>query len=79
MSAIESIATPDLADFAQRARIVRVVANLRRQVERDREPGLAALPADNENAGSSPRRMPNPAYCRIVQRRPRYMSAEGRA
>ena len=30
-------------DLAERARVVRVVAELRRQVERDREPGLAAL------------------------------------
>ena len=31
------------ADLAERARVVRVVAELRRQVEGDREPGLAAL------------------------------------
>ena len=43
MSAIESIATPGSPDLAGGARIVRVVAELRRQVERDREPGLAAL------------------------------------
>jgi hypothetical protein len=33
--------TPDLAYLAARELVVRVVAGLRRQIERDREPGLA--------------------------------------
>ena len=40
MSASDEIATPDLADFAQRQRIVGVVADLGRQVECDAQPGL---------------------------------------
>ncbi len=42
MSAIESIATPGAADLAVGHRVVRVVAELRRQVERDRQPRLPA-------------------------------------
>ncbi len=43
MSASVSIATPTLPDLAGRERVIRVQAHLRRQVERDREPGLALL------------------------------------
>ena len=42
MSASESIATPVRPTSPTRARVVRVVAELRRQVERDREPRLPA-------------------------------------
>jgi hypothetical protein len=35
MSSIESIATPDAPDLARGERMVRVVADLRRKVERD--------------------------------------------
>ena len=41
MSSTVSIATPDPADLARGARRIGVDAHLRRQVERDREPGLA--------------------------------------
>ena len=43
MSASESIATPGPADLALGARVVGVEPELRRQVERDREPRLALL------------------------------------
>jgi hypothetical protein len=43
MSAIESIATPVRPDLSLRARVVGVVPELRRQVERDAQPGLPAL------------------------------------
>ena len=42
------------ADLAGRDRVVRVVAELRRQVERDREAGLAARRAGSGSARSSP-------------------------
>ena len=47
MSAIESIATPGAADLALGDRVVGVVAELGRQVERDRE---ARLPAGEQVA-----------------------------
>ena len=43
MSSSESIATPVRPDLAERERVVGVEAELRRQVERDREARLAAL------------------------------------
>ena len=43
MSSSESIATPTRPTSPSGARVVGVVAELRRQVEGDREPGLAAL------------------------------------
>ena len=43
MSASESMATPLVPDLAQRARVVRVVAHQRREVEGGREAGLAVL------------------------------------
>ena len=43
MSASETTATPTLPTSPGRERVVRVEAHLRRQVERDREAGLAAV------------------------------------
>ena len=56
------------------ARVVGVEAELGRQVERDREPRLAARRAGSGSARSSPRPRRSPAYWRIVHGRPRYMS-----
>ena len=76
MSSIESIATPVRPTSPTRTRIVGVEADLRRQVERDREPGLASL-EEVAIARVRLRREANPAYCRIVHGRPRYMSGYG--
>ena len=73
MSASESIATPVRPTSPSRARVVRVVAELRRQVERDREARLAA----REQVAETRVRLlggTEAAYWRIVHGRPRYMS-----
>ena len=73
MSSTVSIATPTRPDLAQRARRIGVDAHLRRQVERDRQPGLPGVEQLAGSARSSPRAVPKPAYCRMVHSRPRYI------
>ena len=63
----------DATDFAERARRIGVDAHLRRQVERDATARSARRRADGGSARSSRRAVPKPAYCRIVQSRPRYI------
>ena len=72
MSSSESIATPTRPDLAGRQRVIRIVADLRRQVEGDRKPGGALRRA---GTGSAVRLfgLAKPAYCRIVHSRPRYI------
>ena len=67
MSAIESIATPVRPTSPDRARIVGVVAELRRQVERDREPGLTVL----EEIAETPVRLLCGCEPRVLPDRPR--------
>ena len=63
----------DLAHFAVRHGVVGVVADLRRQVEGDRQTGLPLARAGSGSARWIPRRVAKPAYWRMVQKRPRYM------
>ena len=72
MSSTVSIATPTRPDFAQRARRIRIDAHLRRQIERDAQPRLPGGEQQPEPPFVSAA-VPNPAYCRMVHRRPRYM------
>ena len=66
MSAIESIATPvrPTSPFGQR--VVRVVAELRREIERDREPGLTAF----EEEAEARVRLLGRAVARVLAHRP---------
>ena len=72
MSASEPIDTPTLPTSPSRLGRVGVEAELRGQVERDREPGLALAEQVLEALVGLPG-VPNPAYCRMVQSLPRYM------
>ena len=63
----------DAADFARGQRMVGVVAHLRRQVERDAQAADALREQVAVALRSTPRRCRSPAYCRIVQSRPRYI------
>ena len=76
MSSSESIATPVRPTSPSRERVVGVVAELRRQVEGDREARLAAREQVRKRSFVSSAE-PNPAYWRIVHGRPRYMSGYG--
>ena len=67
MSAIESIATPVRPTSPAATRVVGVVAELRRQVERDREPGLAAV----EQVAEALVRLLGRAEARVLADRPR--------
>ena len=66
MSSRLSIATPTLPDLAERVRVVGVVADLRRQVEGDREPGRALL----EQVAVAPVRLGGGAEARVLPHRP---------
>ena len=63
----------DAADLAGGQRVVGVVAHLRRQVEGDAQAVDPLRRADIDTAGWTRRPSPNPAYCRIVHSRPRYI------
>ena len=63
----------DPPDFTGRQRVVRVVADLRRQVEGDAEAHHALREQVAIACGSTRAAVAKPAYCRIVQGRPRYM------
>ena len=67
MSSIESIATPVRPTSPARVRVVGVVAELRRQVERDGEPGLAAV----EQVAEALVRLLRRAEARVLADRPR--------
>ena len=67
MSASESIATPVRPTSPTGARVVGVVPELRRQVERDREPGLAAL----EQVAEARVRLLGRGEARVLADRPR--------
>ena len=72
MSSIELIGTPTRPTSPCRGRRVGVVAHLRRQVEGDRQAGLALLEQVAE-AAVGLGGVAKPAYWRIVHSRPRYM------
>ena len=63
----------DAADLAGGQRMVGVVAHLRRQIEGDAQAADALRRAGSGSARSIRRRVPKPAYCRIVHSRPRYI------
>ena len=73
MSSIESIATPTRPTSPGGERMVRVVAHLRRQIEGDAQAADALREQIAVARDSIPRRVANPAYCRIVHSRPRYI------
>jgi hypothetical protein len=64
----------DLADFALGARVIGVVAHLGGQVEGARQSGLTGLQRNLKRSFVASA-VPNPAYWRIVQSRPRYIEA----
>jgi hypothetical protein len=68
----------DASHLARAIGCVRVVAHLRGQVERHGEPRLPALEQVVKRALVSSA-VPKPAYWRMVQTRPRYMSGRRRA
>ena len=62
----------DAADLAGGERVIGVVAHLRRQIEGDAQAADALreqVPIPRFDSAA----VPNPAYCRIVQSRPRYI------
>ena len=63
----------DAPDFAGGERVIRVVADLRRQIEGDAQPVDALAPGGSGSARSTASAVAKPAYCRIVHSRPRYM------
>ena len=63
----------DAADLAGRQAVVRVVADLRRQIEGDAQARDALREQVAVARGSTPARCRSPAYCRIVHGRPRYI------
>ena len=71
MSARLEIATPHLADFALRPRMIGVVAHQRREVERDRQSRLPVLEQELEALVRLAARVPKPANWRIVHSLPR--------
>ena len=73
MSSIDVDRDADAADLAARQRVVGVAPHLRRQIERDREPGLPLREQVACSARFDSAAVPKPAYWRIVQSRPRYM------